>query len=75
MRTSRGTRLRSLSDAETLRALVGNLLMDVIAEGVETGEQLPVLRTLDCEKVQGFLFWEPMTPEAATALVAGQARR
>ncbi|MDO8665509.1 MAG: EAL domain-containing protein, partial [Gemmatimonadales bacterium] len=70
-----GERGENSEIVRTIVTLARNLQMDVIAEGVETGEQLSVLRTLDCEKVQGFLFWEPLTPEAATALVAGQARR
>ncbi len=70
-----GDRGENSEIVRTIVALARNLLMDVIAEGVETSEQLSVLRTLDCEKVQGFLFWEPLSPEAATALVASQARR
>ena len=34
--------------------------MSVIAEGVETAEQLAVLRSLGCDQVQGYLFAKPM---------------
>jgi diguanylate cyclase (GGDEF)-like protein len=34
--------------------------MHVIAEGVETPEQLAVLRSLGCDQVQGYLFAKPM---------------
>ncbi len=57
---------------EIVRAIVAlahNLGMDVIAEGVETPEQLERLRVLECEYVQGFLFSEPLDAEAATALL------
>jgi EAL domain-containing protein (putative c-di-GMP-specific phosphodiesterase class I) len=34
--------------------------MKVIAEGVETSEQLSMLQSLDCKLVQGFLFARPV---------------
>ncbi len=43
MRTSSGTRLRSLSDAETLRALVGNLREGIYVSNVK-GEVLDANR-------------------------------
>jgi len=41
----------------------------VIAEGVETGEQLNILRDLQCEEIQGFLFSPPVPPDEAMALL------
>ena len=38
--------------------------MDVIAEGVETHDQLENLRRLGCGVVQGYLFGRPQPPEA-----------
>lgn len=35
----------------------------VIAEGVETEEQLNVLKELNCDEVQGFYFSKPLLPE------------
>ena len=39
----------------------------VIAEGVETREQLNVLRGMACDEIQGFLLARPQTAEALTA--------
>ena len=41
-------------------ALATNLGMKVIAEGVETDEQLAFLRERDCHELQGFLFSKPI---------------
>jgi diguanylate cyclase (GGDEF)-like protein/PAS domain S-box-containing protein len=42
--------------------------MDVIAEGVETEEQISILRQLGCNYIQGFLFSTPVCAEAAERL-------
>jgi len=43
---------------------VGHCLgMNVIAEGVETKEQLKYLRWRDCDEVQGYLISEPLTAD------------
>ncbi len=52
-----------VSDASVPRAIVGlgrSLGLSVIAEGVETEEQLNLLRDLTCESYQGFLFSRPV---------------
>jgi len=41
----------------------------VTAEGVETTEQAALLRQMDCDYVQGFLFGRPTDPAAAGALL------
>ena len=41
-------------------AMAQALELAVVAEGVETAEQLAALRTLGCELVQGFLFSRPV---------------
>ncbi|HAA31449.1 MAG TPA: hypothetical protein DCE56_31745, partial [Cyanobacteria bacterium UBA8553] len=46
------------------------LKMDVIAEGVETREQLTQLKLLGCEQGQGYFFSKPLDSNAAEALIA-----
>ncbi|MBL8690858.1 MAG: EAL domain-containing protein [Rhodospirillaceae bacterium] len=65
------------SKLEIVRAillLAHNLKMDVVAEGVETIEQLAQLRALDCEYAQGYLFAPPLDAEAAEQLL-GENRK
>jgi EAL domain-containing protein (putative c-di-GMP-specific phosphodiesterase class I)/uncharacterized membrane protein len=50
----------NLQIVKTIVTLAGNLGMEVIAEGVETEEQLNQLRLLRCQYAQGFLFSQPM---------------
>jgi diguanylate cyclase (GGDEF)-like protein len=44
------------------------LQLKVVAEGVETEEQLRLLRLLDCDEAQGYLFSKPLSAEAFGAL-------
>ena len=50
-----------------------NLKMDVVAEGVETEEQLSFLQSLDCHFVQGMLFGQPMSADNYLELLLAQA--
>jgi diguanylate cyclase (GGDEF)-like protein/PAS domain S-box-containing protein len=47
----------------TIVAIAGHLGLDVIAEGVETLEQLEILRECGCTRYQGYLFGQPMPAE------------
>jgi len=49
----------------TIVMLAQNLGMDVVAEGVETKDQLALLRKLGCENGQGYYFSRPSTPADA----------
>jgi diguanylate cyclase (GGDEF)-like protein/PAS domain S-box-containing protein len=53
----------------TIVSLAQNLGMNVIAEGVETKEQLAALRKLGCENGQGYLFSKPVGAKAAENLI------
>ncbi|HSD79140.1 MAG TPA: EAL domain-containing protein, partial [Solirubrobacteraceae bacterium] len=58
---------------ETILALASHLGIGVVAEGVETGEQLDRLRKLGCPLGQGFWFARPLDPAAAEQLLASNA--
>ena len=55
---------------QTVVQLAHTLKMQVIAEGIETQEQLVLLQSLDCNLGQGFLFSEPLETEAAERFLA-----
>lgn len=57
---------------ETIIDMGRSLKMDVVAEGVETEEQLAFLQTLHCNYVQGLLFGEPMNTIDYHNLLAAQ---
>jgi EAL domain-containing protein (putative c-di-GMP-specific phosphodiesterase class I) len=59
---------------ESIIAMGDRLGIAVIAEGVETAEQLARLRHLRCPQGQGFWFSEPLAPEAAEELLASPPR-
>ena len=50
-------------------AMAKSLGLDIVAEGVETEEQLALLRELGCPRGQGFYLARPMDAAAAAALV------
>jgi diguanylate cyclase (GGDEF)-like protein/PAS domain S-box-containing protein len=59
---------------ETILLLGGNLGIDVVAEGIETIEQLTKLKTINCQRGQGFLFSRPKEGSAIRSLLASPAR-
>jgi EAL domain-containing protein (putative c-di-GMP-specific phosphodiesterase class I) len=59
----------------SIATLAHSLGIAVIAEGVDTTEQLGALREIRCEMGQGNYFSEPLDPELASALIAGAAAR
>ena len=55
--------------ARTVMPLAKNLQLDVVAEGVETAEQVQELRKLNCKYAQGYYFSEPLSADKAGALL------
>lgn len=53
----------------TILALAHGLGMQVVAEGVETDEQLSKLLAMNCDYVQGFLFAKPVDSQEAGTLI------
>jgi EAL domain-containing protein (putative c-di-GMP-specific phosphodiesterase class I) len=55
--------------------MIGHALgLQLVAEGIETSAQCAVLRDLDCDYGQGYLFSRPIDRTEAEALLAGAAR-
>ncbi|WP_285711933.1 putative bifunctional diguanylate cyclase/phosphodiesterase [Erythrobacter oryzae] len=55
----------SLAIINAVVAMAKSLDMSTTAEGVETGEEAALIRSLGCDKIQGFYFGRPMTGEDA----------
>jgi EAL domain-containing protein (putative c-di-GMP-specific phosphodiesterase class I) len=61
--------------AATVIALGKTLKLNVIAEGVETLQQLSFLNTHGCHEIQGYLISPPLPVELFTAFVESQMRQ
>jgi diguanylate cyclase (GGDEF)-like protein/PAS domain S-box-containing protein len=60
-------------DKAIVKAVIGmahDLKISVIAEGVETKDQLYLLQSLKCDEIQGFLFSEPIPADVCEKLLA-----
>ena len=67
----------SKEDATLVRTIIEmgkNLDLKVVAEGIESQQQLDFLRSRDCHYGQGRLFGEPMTAEDFLELLLAQGR-
>ncbi len=62
----------SVEMVRTIITLAHSLKMDVIAEGIETPQQLAQLRSLQCEYGQGYFFSKPVDSQAAEKLLKAQ---
>ncbi len=60
---------------EAIVALAHTFGMTVVAEGVENEEQMELLRSLDCDRVQGFLFSRPLSGREATEFLRSVAEQ
>jgi EAL domain-containing protein (putative c-di-GMP-specific phosphodiesterase class I) len=59
----------SMEIVRTILPMASSLRLNVIAEGVETAEQLAILRELRCEFAQGYYFSKPVTADEAGILL------
>lgn len=68
--TSRTDSVRGTALLGAIIAMAHNLGLQIVAEGVETEQQLASLKQQGCERVQGYLTGRPMSAEAVTVLLA-----
>lgn len=61
------TNHESLKVLELIIGLAKSLNLHVVAEGVETKEQLDMLQIRECDYIQGFYFAKPCEPEQSMA--------
>ena len=59
----------------TIISLAHSLQLTVTAEGVETEEQVELLRRLRCDEMQGYVFSKPLAFEALTAFLQKDRKR
>jgi diguanylate cyclase (GGDEF)-like protein/PAS domain S-box-containing protein len=60
--------------AQAIIALADSLQLKVIAEGVETRDQLDLLRRYHCDEMQGYLFARPLPPAELLELLRSGSR-
>jgi len=73
--------IQSIGDTPNIMTLVSTVVslarafnMRTVAEGVETAEQLQILRTMKCDQAQGFLFGRPTPAVEVPAAIARLSR-
>lgn len=57
---------------DSIVSMVTKMGLDTIAEGVETEEQLDLLKTIRCKTVQGFLKGKPMSFDRCSKFLSGE---
>jgi len=60
---------------QSIIGMAHSMQLEVVAEGVETPEQLQILHALHCDAVQGYLFARPMPAARLTPLLEIPASR
>jgi diguanylate cyclase (GGDEF)-like protein len=73
--------IQSVADTPNVRTLVATIIslarafgMHTVAEGVETAEQLKILRAVKCDQAQGYLFGRPTPASEVPAAIARLSR-
>jgi len=61
--------------ARTIMPMARNLRLDVVAEGVETLEQVALLKRLQCKYAQGYYFSKPLAPEEVAPILSKYSSR
>lgn len=61
---------RNVSMVTTIRELARQIGVAVVAEGIESAEQLALVRSIGCDYAQGFFFSEPLPASEVDALLA-----
>jgi diguanylate cyclase (GGDEF)-like protein len=56
-------------------ALSHDLNIDIVAEGVETDKQLRYLKSIGCNKIQGFIFSKPLNSEKLNKILKDKSNR
>lgn len=65
---------RGRNMVDTIVTIAHNLSLSVVAEGVETHEQLEQLRKLRCEIIQGYYYSKPLCAEDFAAFLTAQKK-
>jgi|Deesub1362A_J573_1020465.scaffolds.fasta_scaffold00034_139 diguanylate cyclase (GGDEF)-like protein/PAS domain S-box-containing protein len=63
---------QSMAIVRTIIAMARSMDLEVMAEGVETKEQMEALKKEGCQLMQGYLFGRPMPPESLAAVLKAQ---
>ncbi len=63
---------KSREIVKTIANLAHGLALDIVAEGIETRDELEQLRALNCQYGQGYFFARPLPPVEAEKLLAEQ---
>ncbi|NMH66045.1 EAL domain-containing protein [Shewanella salipaludis] len=64
---------RDLKMVDSIITIAHNMGLSVVGEGVEESSQLNILRALNCEEIQGFIFSKPIPEVDFTALLQRDA--
>ena len=63
----------SAAIVKSILSLASNMYIGVVAEGVETAEQLAFFRGTSCEEVQGYFIGRPMSADRVNAMLTVRA--